>query len=312
MDTIGEQETILLFSQDAELSTYLTSLLKGEGYEIEACTREEQIFTGLKVKKVGLFICDFEKMSSLDICKKIRNKFSTRHIPIIVLINRELTMEKIKCIYAGADDYVSMPAQSGDILIRVKANLWRANRVLNANPLTKLPGNVTILNEIEQRIKSGEIFCTAYSDLDNFKEYNDHYGFEKGDRIIKQTAKIIADTLEELQISRGFLGHIGGDDFIFITGGKKIHQTVTRIIEKFDKIVPTFYSAEDLEKGYIIVKNREGKVTAVPLLTISIGIATNQNRSFNHVGEIIQIITELKSCAKKNPKSSYVIDKRLT
>lgn len=310
MATEITEANILLLIYDAGLKNYTQSLLEGEGYRVYLCDNEDGVLKELADKKIDLLILDFSGVNTFEICKKIRANFSLRHIPIILLVEKEHTIEKIKGIYAGADDYAEKPLRAGEILPRIKANLWRAKRDLNANPLTKLPGNVSILKEIEKKIKDKAPFCVAYADLDKFKEHNDYHGFDWGDRVIKHTASLISGVLIELGTPHDFLGHIGGDDFIFITDWANIRKICEKIIEDFNKTITSFYKEEDLKRGYIITQNRRRKTVNVPILTISIGVATNEFRSLEHIGKVIQIITELKNCAKASPGSSYIIDRR--
>ncbi|RKY38219.1 MAG: diguanylate cyclase response regulator [Candidatus Omnitrophota bacterium] len=307
---VEETEGILIFTPDSELKEYIHKLLKGEGYEVKEANQLKVLQENLSQEKIGLLLIDSIGSGTIDICKKVRADFALRHIPIIVIVEKESPIEKIKVIYAGADDYIEKPINAGELLTRIKANLWRAKRDLDANPLTKLPGNVSIFKELEKRLKNKEFFCVGYADLDKFKEYNDYYGFEWGDKVIRHTAKILTNALKEVGSPNDFLGHIGGDDFIFITGWESINNVCENIIENFDKTIPSFYKEEDLKKGYIIVKNRLGKVTSVPIMRISIGVTTNERRTLTHVGQIIQIATELKTYAKTFSKSLYIIDRR--
>lgn len=301
---------IFISTLDAELKDFLKTLLEGEGYKFNSSDNPEGLLQELTDKKSDVLILDFKYPNALDICKKIRANFTLRHTPIILLVEKEDTIDKIKGIYAGADDYAEKPLAAGELLTRIKANIWRANRDLDANPLTKLPGNVSILKEIEKRIKSNEKFCLAYVDLNKFKEYNDHYGFEWGDNVIKHTAALVSNTLITLGSSKDFLGHIGGDDFIFITVWESIQNICEEIIEKFDKTISSFYKKEDISKRGIFVKNRMGKICHVPIMSISIGVTANEFRPLRHVGEVIQLVTELKTYAKTFSKSIYVIDRR--
>jgi diguanylate cyclase (GGDEF)-like protein len=284
--------------------------MEGEGWTLTDVADENTVIETLIKSKFDLLLIDFETSGAIDICKQIRANFSLRYLPVMVLIEKTRTIEKIKTIYAGADDYIEKPVESGEILTRMKVNLWRASRDLDANPLTRLPGNVTILKEIKSRLNNSEEFCVAYADINKFKEYNDYYGFEWGDKVIQRTADIITAALRAMGTKNDFLGHIGGDDFIFVTDWASIKDVCEMIIENFDKTIPSFYKDEDLKRGYIIVKNREGKITASPVLSISIGIATNKMRPLKHVGEVVQIATELKAYAKTFSKSIYTIDRR--
>ena len=300
----------MLVSPDTAAADFLRGLTEGEGWSITTRTDSNDLVNTLIKTKYDILLIDYQSGNTIELCKKIRSSFGLRYLPIMVMVDKAHTIERIKVIYAGADDYIEKPIESGEILTRIKVNLWRASRDLDANPLTRLPGNVTILKELKSRLSTSEIFCVAYTDLNKFKEYNDYYGFEWGDKILQHTAAIISNALRELGNPGDFLGHIGGDDFIFITDYDSIKTVCERIIEDFDKTIPTFYKEEDIKRGYIVVKNREGKITASSVITISIGIATNKHRTLKHVGEIVQIATELKSYAKTFAKSIYTIDRR--
>ena len=305
----GKKINMLLLSKDKELKEYLKELLEGEGFEV-FFSDEKSFFDEVRGRKIDVILLDFETIPAIDLCKEFRKKFTFYSTPVIVLINKERTIEKIKSVYAGADDYVEKPISSGELLTRIKASIWRTERSLDANPLTKLPGNNSILKEISRRLEVEEKFAVGYADLDNFKEYNDYYGFNWGDEVIKFTAQVISDTVIELASENSFVGHIGGDDFVFILSPSKIEEVCKEIIRRFEEGIISFYKEEDLKREYILVKNREGKVTSIPIMTISIGVTSTESRKFRHLGEIIQIITELKNYAKNFPQSNYIIDRR--
>ena len=183
-------------------------------------------------------------------------------------------------------------------------------RNLDANPLTHLPGNVSIMEELQNRIQSGQVFAVGYCDLDKFKIYNDKYGFEKGDEIIKTTARIITQAAQEAGGADVFIGHIGGDDFVFVSSDEIADRISLQIIEMFDKTAPNFYSAEDCAAGYISGKDRQGNETKAGLLSISIGIVSNLNQKITHVAQIGEIGAELKKYAKNMEKSNFIRDQR--
>ncbi len=306
------EATILILESDSENLSYIRNLLEGEGYIVNTYTDTNSFLIALERQDFNLIIIEFagENIDGIELCKNIRNNFMLKHIPIILLVKKEHTIDKIKGIYAGADDYIEKPIQAGELLTRVKASLWRAKRDLDANPLTKLPGNVSIIKELERRIKNKETFTVAYADLDRFKEYNDYYGFEMGDKLIKHTASIIYNAIRELGSGNDFLGHIGGDDFIFIIQPESLDSICKKITYDFDLSIPSFYKEEDRARGYITIKNRQGVIANIPLITISIGVFTNYSKKALHTGEIIQTVTELKNYAKTFPKSIYMVDRR--
>lgn len=310
--TLTEEDKILIVINDQQTRDLLAALLVGEGYQVKTCSNQVEAFEVLAKEPFNLVIVDFVApyINGIEICKQIRGNFILRYMSIILIMDTKDSMNKIKGIYAGADDYIEAPVEPAEFLIRVKSSLVRMTRDLDANPLTKLPGNVSILKELETRIKSGALFAVGYLDLNKFKEFNDHYGFEVGDKVICHTALIIINALEKLGGVSNFLGHIGGDDFIFVASPDAIEEICRKIVEDFDKGIGSFYNEEDRKKGYIITKNRIGQLCKIPLLSLSIGVITNERRPLSHVGEIIQIGNELKNYAKTFGKSIYIKDRR--
>lgn len=312
VEPIPTEENILTLAEERQKQDLLNALLSGEGYKVKVCTTQVEALDVLTQESFNLIISDFEapRINGIELCKYIRSNFRLRHISIILIIKSHDPLNKIKGIYAGADDYIEEPFEPGELLARIKASLLRATRDLEANPLTKLPGNVLLVRELEKRVKSQTPIAVAYVDLNKFKEFNDSYGFEKGDRVISQTASIIINALEKFGNRTDFLGHIGGDDFVFITTPDCVMEISEKVVEDFDKSIPSYYNDEDRKRGYIVTKNRSGQICNIPLLSIAIGISTNENRKFSHIGEIIQIATELKSYAKTMQGSQYVKDRR--
>lgn len=175
------------------------------------------------------------------------------------------------------------------------------------NPLTNLPGNPVIEEEITERLKSGKLFSVLYIDLDNFKIYNDHYGYKKGDQVLEFTAGILKDVVKKYN---DFVGHIGGDDFIVVTSPEREVEISQKIIERFDKDILQFFNLEDRRVGGIRAKNRLGKDCLNPITSISIAIVNNINRSLKNHLQISDIATELKKYAKNTPGSIYIKEKR--
>jgi diguanylate cyclase (GGDEF)-like protein len=193
----------------------------------------------------------------------------------------------------------------------VELSLFREQRIVEINPLTRLPGNITITKEIQRRLDAAELFAVAYADIDNFKPFNDKYGFSRGDEVLKMVGRVILNIVKEVQPHGSFVGHVGGDDFVFITEPDNVETAATRINDYFDQLVPTFYDPEDRAIGEIVSVDREGKERRFPLMTNSIGIAHTRNRTFAHYSEITQIAAEMKHFSKSTPGSVYKIDRRM-
>lgn len=196
-----------------------------------------------------------------------------------------------------------------DMTIALKKMRERAE---NANPLTKLPGNNIIREEIERRIKFKEKFTVIHADLDNFKAYNDHYGIAKGDDVIRFTSEVLRKACEISGGAKCFLGHEGGDDFIIVTSPDKAQDIANMVISEFESNVRKFYSDTDLKNGYIEEKDRRGSLMHYPIMTISLAGVSNQNRTISSYGELTNIAIEVKRKAKEEMKSVFVLDHRKT
>jgi diguanylate cyclase (GGDEF)-like protein len=184
------------------------------------------------------------------------------------------------------------------------------NKAENANPLTKLPGNTTIREEIERRIKTDEKFVAIHVDLNDFKAYNDKYGIAKGDEVIKFTSQILGKSMKDSGNAKDFIGHEGGDDFFVLTTPDKAEALAAQIINEFDANIKNFYSETDLKAGYISARNRKGEFVRFPIMSISLAGVTNQFRPISSYGELTNIAVEVKTRAKMEGKSVFFLDRR--
>ena len=249
-------------------------------------------------------------LDGIEVCRRIKKDILLQHLPIIMLTGKGDIPDKVKGLDAGADDYMVKPFEPQELLARIRMVIRRTQRDLDANPLTHLPGNVSILNQLQNILDKKLPFGVCYIDLDKFKAYNDTYGFERGDRVIKETARIIIRTIGDKGTPEDFIGHIGGDDFVAITTPEKVDAVCAELIKKFDKAVESFYTKEDFQHRYIVAKDRQQKQRKIPLLSISIGVVTNEQREIAHLAEIGEIGADLKAYAKQQKGSNYVKDQR--
>ena len=211
---------------------------------------------------------------------------------------------------AGADEVIRDHLEDSEVTIRLDAMLRRSDRDLYVHPSTRLPGAVEIEAEIGRRLVLGVKFATCYADLDHFKEFNDRYSYYEGDRVIRILAQILHDVVKGMCNETGFVGHIGGDDFIFIIPIDAVSDVCSEIVSIFDTLIPYQYSEQDRRAGYFFGKDRRGQLHRVPLMTVSIGVVTNERRHFTHAAQVSALATEMKSYAKTLPGSVYSIDRR--
>ena len=211
---------------------------------------------------------------------------------------------------AGADEVVREGDGDAETTARLDALLRRSDRDTGVHPSTRLPGTFAIEAEIARRLSAGETFGVCYADLDHFKEFNDRYGYYQGDRVIRMLAMILHDVVKGTCGDDGFVGHIGGDDFIFLVPLHAVSETCGEIVGVFDGLVPLQYSEQDRRAGYFFGKDRRGQLHRVPLMTLSIGVATNARRRFTHAAQVSDLATEMKTYAKSQPGSGYFVDRR--
>ena len=246
----------------------------------------------------------------IDLCRKIRKDEDNNITPVIVVSSKGSKEHRVRILRESVEYFIKKPVDEQYLYYTVK-NL---NRLLSSNrrvsPLTGLPGNVQIHAELKKRIGRGEPFSVLYLDLDNFKAYNDVYGFLKGDQIIEFTADTIVNSVHSNELENTFVGHIGGDDFVAIVPGTNCEKLCQNILSYFDNNISKYFTDEDMERGYIEVANRKGIIEQFPLTSLSIGVVVADKGRFHNILEIGEIGAQVKHAAKSVMGSSYAIDKR--
>ncbi|MCX7710211.1 MAG: response regulator [Clostridia bacterium] len=303
----------ILIIDDTELMVkYITDILTDAEYEVVTAFNGVEGLQKVREEKPDLVLLDvvMPGMDGFEVCKALRDDESNNLMPIIMLTAQDNEDDKLSGLELGADDYIIKPFNYRELLSRVRNTLKRIDRNRWANPLTGLQGNIEIQSEINHRIAKKELFSVLYLDLDNFKAYNDVYGFASGDTAIKLTADAIVDNVHSFGTSKDFIGHIGGDDFVVITVPSHDVAISEGIIKDFDKKILTLYSEEDRSKGYITTTNRQGAIMQFPIISISIAIVSNERRELESHIQVAEIAAELKKKAKAASGSVYVKDRR--
>lgn len=307
-----EHNAKILLADDSHAIRFLVSeILTNAGFTvIEAEDGQEAIDKTYK-ENPDLLILDYEMphKTGFDVVREVRSRTGYLHTPIIIFTAVADKSTKLEGLGLDIDDYLTKPADEDEIVARVKLLLKRNKQKMDCNPLTRLPGNPSIQARVEQEIASGRTFAVLYCDLNNFKSFNDKYGFEAGDRVLKTESQIIVSAA--MQDPASFVGHIGGDDFIVVCSFDKADAIAQEITSKTDAVAPSFYNEEDRTNGYMISTNRKGETEKFNFLSIGIGIVHNTKKPLTSFAMVSNIGSELKCLAKKHENGSfYVMDRR--
>ncbi len=244
------------------------------------------------------------------LCRNLKSDPYTAIVPVALLSGQHAAPTVREWFEAGADEVITPLFEPAEQRSRLEGLLQRTERTVAVHPSTRLPGTTEIERAIKRRLDENELFAVCYADIDHFKEFNDRYSYNNGDRVIYILSHILRDVVKGLCPKTGFVGHIGGDDFIFILPIGDVPDVCNEIISVFDTLMPYQYSTQDRRSGYFFGKDRRGQLHRVPLMTVSIGIVTNEHRHFNHPAQVSELATEMKSYAKTLPGSVFVVDRR--
>lgn len=304
------QDIYIIDDDDSSILVFRELFKNDEEFKFTS-VKSEQIDEALRNIPTMIIINeDAVKIDAIELCKKIRNDDDNGITPIIMVSSNKDKEHRINILKESVEYYIRKPVNEKYLYYTIKnlSRLLRINRRIS--PLTGLPGNVQIHAELKKRLMKKEEFSVLYLDLDNFKAYNDVYGFLKGDEIIKFTANTILTCVHTLIQSGAFVGHIGGDDFVAIVPTLDCEELCKSIIANFDAQVTKYFTEEDVEKGYVEVANRKGIIEQFPLTSISIAVVEADKNRFSNILEIGEVGAQVKHLAKSIMGSSYAINRR--
>jgi len=305
--------TVLVIDDDEVSLRLLKVNLERSGYVVLPARTAQEGVEAARYHSPDLVLSDalLPDSNGLQVCNRLVEDSRTRHIPVIIMSSQSGGKDVTATLEAGADDYLVKPLDFQEVIARVRAHIRRAQLKPALNPLTGLPGNLIIEQEIRRLTSPGHgLFAVLYTDLNHFKAYNDVYGFPAGDDAIRLVARVLTAVVSEIGNPADFVGHVGGDDFVVITSPDRCDAVAQRIIADFDRQVPDLYTPADRRRGYLTTKDRQGMIKKFPLLSLSIAIVHNQHHLVTSHWEIGELGAELKQYAKARGGSAYVKDQR--
>ncbi|MDQ6648664.1 MAG: response regulator [Actinomycetota bacterium] len=304
--------TVLVVDDDVEIARFIEINLALEGFDVRVVHDGEQALGAIDGAVPDLVLLDvmMPRIDGVELCRQLRADPATANLPVIMLTAKSLSADKVVGLTAGADDYIIKPFDTLELVARVRSTLRRNAEMRAVSPLTGLPGNHRIDEEIAARVAVADPLAVCYLDLDNFKAFNDAYGFLRGDEVITLLASALQAAANEAGEPMPFVGHVGGDDFVLLCDPHQAEPACRRVVEILDSKVPALHDARDAERGYLEVTDRRGDVRRYPLVSVSIGAAMSGRRTFSDHREVVAIATEMKTVAKSTRGSAIAVDRR--
>lgn len=287
--------------------------LEARGHQIVTCTEAQAAIALFLDDPPDLLVLEkgFDGGSDADLIRVAAACLQKTNIPILLLLEREDLAAGLDWQAWPVDDVLVHPVAAEELVARVALAQARMARVFDNNPLSKLPGNTSILNAIQRAIDDHDrAMAVCYVDIDNFKPYNDHYGFSQGDDVILMVARLLVNVMDEMARGESFVGHVGGDDFVFIVAADKAEAVCRRFLTNFEAVRNMFIEPEDVKRGGFVGKDRQGRETRFGLLSISVAVVPVGGGRFSHFGEVSAVASQLKHKVKKLEGSNFLIDRR--
>ncbi len=303
------QLRITLVATDQALTDHLATHLQNKGYQLLSLSRLAGVLGSIYSDPPDIVIVDLAELDPeiLAIVRAMKADCFFSNIPVLGLLSGAGVVE-FDWEGCPLDDFVPLPVHYPELFSRISLSLLRLQRVFDNNPLTRLPGNTSIQQAIEKAL--GKPMAVCYVDINNFKPYNDVYGFSNGDGVLRMLARIIFNAVNES--GGGFAGHIGGDDFVYLVPLERAEAVAKTVIANFTTIVADLFGEEERSNGFYSALNRKGQEEQVPLLGIAIAIVPTDNPKIQHYGKVAEVAAEMKKLAKQSNESRYLIDRRST
>lgn len=309
MDSSG---IILVVDDDVTIRLLIRYSLEAEGFTVFEASNGDEVEAMIAATRPDLVLLDYHMpgKDGIEVLADIRQCISTKSLPVIMLTANSDDEVKFQGLKNGANDYLPKTVRQEELLLRVRNILQHIKKDRDASPLTGLPGNHAIENELETRISASKPYALLYVDMDNFKAYNDYYGYSKGDIMLTLLADVLSEAAQKCGDRDTFVGHVGGDDFVIMATPDSAPEIARMAIEQFDSRIEKLYEPEDWAKGYLEIGDRRGEIRRFPPTSITVAMVCDQGGQFKHAGKVNALVAELKKYGKSFDGSVLVQDRR--
>ncbi len=308
MDKVGDvlRDKILVIDDARFHRTMTADILAHVGYVAVQVESSSQALDMVGAESPDLVILDsgMTDPDGLEVCRRLKGDPFTNHIPILILTADSSIPEKVTSLRTGADGYLGKPFTPEELVAEVEAVLRRS---FHYEPLTKLPAAPYLHRQIDARLSQNRPTAVLYADLDRFRAFNHAYGHAAGDRVLIRTAKLL---VESLPPTASFVGHLGNDDFIAVMPPEGAETFAQTVISRFGAMREDFYAEKDLKRGAIVVENRRGESVEWPLMTLSVALVTNENRTFINYVQVSELLSEVMAFVKSQGGGQWARDRR--
>jgi PleD family two-component response regulator len=286
---------LLVVEDDPDIGNMLKIYFSGMEFDVDVAMRGSDALEKTKQVLPHLIVLDImlPDIDGYEVCRTLRTNMRTSHIPVIFLTQKDERSDKLQGLELGADDYITKPFDIEELKLRVQGAIRRSERESLTDPRSGLPAGRLIEDQLRRIIRERG-WALLDARVNNFEPFKDVYGFVAGDDVLRFTAMLIGEVVDELGTTSDFIGHAGGDNFIVITTQQKAEAIKSRLKERFDHEVQTHYNFIDRQQGFVHAPAQDGTTVKVPFMTLSIGIVSPSLQSFADIREITELAAEAR------------------
>ena len=286
---------LLVVEDDPDISNMLKIYFSGLGYDVDVALRGYDALDKTRQVLPHLIILDImlPDIDGYEVCRNLRTSTRTSHIPVIFLTQKDERSDKLQGLELGADDYITKPFDIEELKLRVQGAIRRAERESLTDPRSGLPAGRLIEEQLRRIIREEE-WALVDLRINQFTSFNDVYGFVAGDDVLRFSAMLLGEIVDEHGTSNDFIGHAGGDNFIIISTDEAAVNMTKALKERFDEEVQTHYNFMDREQGFVLAPDTNGESNKLPLMTISAGVVSPKEHHFSDIREITEMAAEAR------------------